>query len=63
MKYQPDVPLNLTHAQRKVLAGVLPALADRLKTGEAASRTISFTLKEAGRSPPSARPQCPKLMA
>ena len=42
----PNIPLNLTHAQRKVLATVLPALADRLKTTEAASRTISFTLKE-----------------
>ena len=42
----PTFPLNLTHAQRKVLASVLPALADRLNLGEAASRTISFTLKE-----------------
>ena len=42
----PTFPLNLTHAQRKVLADVLPALADRLKTTEAASRTIHFTLKE-----------------
>ena len=40
------IPLNLTHAQRKVLAGVVPALADRLKTDEAASRTISSTTKE-----------------
>ena len=40
------VPLNLTYAQRKVLAGVLPVLAVRLKIDEAASRTISFTLKE-----------------
>ena len=46
MKQQPNVPLNLTHAQRTVLTGVLPALADRLKTTETASRTISFTLKE-----------------
>ena len=43
---EPNVPLNLTHAQRKVLAEVLPTLADRLKIDEAASRTISFTLKE-----------------
>jgi hypothetical protein len=46
MKQQPNVPLTLTHAQRKVIATVLPALADRLKIDEAASRTISFTLKE-----------------
>ena len=39
-------PLTLTHAQRKVIATVLPALADRLNLGEAASRTVSFTLKE-----------------
>jgi hypothetical protein len=46
MKQAPNVPLNLTHAQRKVLADVLPALADRLKVNEAASRTIPFTSKE-----------------
>ena len=46
MKQQPNVPLNLTHAQRKVLADVLSALAERLKIDEAASRTIQFTLKE-----------------
>jgi hypothetical protein len=47
MTQQPsNIPLNLTHAQRKVLAGVLPSLADRLKIDEATSRTISFTLKE-----------------
>ncbi len=43
-----DIPLNLTHAQRKVLAAVLPTLADRLKIDEAASRTISFTFQELG---------------
>lgn len=42
----PTFPLNLTHAQRKVLADVLPALVDRLKLDEAASRTIQFTLAE-----------------
>jgi uncharacterized protein YwqG len=46
MTQQPNVPLNLTHAQRKVLAGILPALADRLKTDEPASRTVPFTMKE-----------------
>jgi hypothetical protein len=38
--------LNLTHAQRKVLAEVLPNLAGRLKLDEAASRMTSFTRKE-----------------
>lgn len=47
-KKEPTFAVNLTHAQRKVLADVLPALADRLKTAEAASRTIHFTLKEVG---------------
>lgn len=42
-KGKASVPLNLTHAQRKALADVLPSLADRLKTGAAASRTIRFT--------------------
>ncbi len=46
MKQEPHVPLNLTHAQRKVLAEILPALADRAKTTEAASRTVHFTMKE-----------------
>jgi len=46
MKQQPNISMNLTHAQRKVLANILPALADRLKIDEAASRTISFTSKE-----------------
>jgi hypothetical protein len=42
----PTLPVNLTHAQRKVLANVLSALNDRLKIDEAASRTIQFTLNE-----------------
>jgi hypothetical protein len=46
MQRNQNIPLNLTHAQRKVLAGVLPALAERLKIDEAAFRTISFSLKE-----------------
>ena len=28
MKQHPNVPLHLTHAQRKVLTEILPALAD-----------------------------------
>lgn len=41
-----NVPQNLTYAQRKVSAGILRVLADRLETTEAAPRTISFALKE-----------------
>lgn len=36
----------LTHAQRKVIADLLPKLCDRLKLDEKNSRTISFTPKE-----------------
>lgn len=36
----------LTHAQRKVVAEVLPKFADRLKLDEKNPRTISFTAKE-----------------
>ena len=45
---QPDqrFPVRLTHAQRKVVAGVAPQLADRLKLAERNQRTISFTLAE-----------------
>ena len=39
-------PLNLTHAQRKVIADVLPTLTNRLKIDEAAARRISLTLAE-----------------
>ena len=46
MQQQSNVPLNQTHARGKVLAGVLPTLADRLKIDGAASRTISVMLKE-----------------
>ena len=41
---QHSVPL--TAAQRKVVAGLLPELADRLNLEEQNSRTISFTVKE-----------------
>src|SRR5690606_36545983 len=36
----------LTVAQRKIIAGLSPQLADRLKLDEKNSRTISFTAKE-----------------
>ena len=39
-------PLSLSQSQRKVIATILPSLTNRLKTGEAAARTISFTLAE-----------------
>lgn len=37
---------DLTQAQRKVVADLLPTLTDRLKLDEKNSRTISFTVKE-----------------
>ncbi|MEZ6131157.1 MAG: plasmid pRiA4b ORF-3 family protein [Planctomycetaceae bacterium] len=40
------VNVLLTAAQRKVIADLLPKLADRLKLDEKNSRTISFTAKE-----------------
>jgi hypothetical protein len=46
MEQQPNFPLNLTHARRRLVGELVPALADRLKTDEAASRTIQFTAKE-----------------
>lgn len=46
MTQHPNIPVNLTHAQRKVLADLLPKLADRLKVNEAASKTIHFTVVE-----------------
>lgn len=45
-QHPPAFPLNLTHARRRLLAELLPDLANRLKTDEAASRTIRFTAKE-----------------
>jgi hypothetical protein len=38
--------VRLTAAQRKIIAGFSPKLADRLKLDEKNSRTISFTAKE-----------------
>ena len=38
--------VHLTQAQRKVVADLLPKLADRLKLDEKNPRTISFTSKE-----------------
>lgn len=40
------VNVLLTAAQRKVIADLLPKLADRLKLDEKNSRTIFFTTKE-----------------
>ena len=40
------VPVRLTQAQRKVVAEIAPALADRLKLGERNQRTIPLTLAE-----------------
>ena len=40
------VPVRLTQAQRKVVAEIVPELADRLKLGEKPQRTIRFTLAE-----------------
>ncbi|MHB0960550.1 MAG: plasmid pRiA4b ORF-3 family protein [Pirellulaceae bacterium] len=39
-------PLSLTRARRRLVAELIPDLADRLKTDAAASRTIRFTSKE-----------------
>src|SRR5437868_7015589 len=39
-------PVRLTQAQRKVVAEIAPALADRLKLDERNQRTIEFTLAE-----------------
>lgn len=41
-----SIAVLLTQAQRKVVADLLPKLADRLKLDEKNSRTISFTAKE-----------------
>src|SRR5262245_18991438 len=42
----PHFPVNLTQAQRKVVAEIAPDLADRLKLDERPQRTIRFTLAE-----------------
>jgi hypothetical protein len=39
-------PVRLTQAQRKVVAEIAPALADRLKLDERNQRTIPLTLAE-----------------
>ena len=39
-------PVRLTQAQRKVVAGIVPDLADRLKLDEPDQRTIEFTVAE-----------------
>jgi hypothetical protein len=40
------IPVKLTRAQRKVVAEIVPALADRLKLNERNQRTIEFSLAE-----------------
>ena len=39
-------PLRLTQAQRRVIAEIIPELADRLRLDERNQRTIQFTLAE-----------------
>src|SRR5438132_13292619 len=39
-------PVKLTQAQRKIVAEVVPELADRLKLDESPQRTIQFTTDE-----------------
>ena len=39
-------PVRLTQAQRKVVAEIVPELADRLKLEERNQRSIPFTLAE-----------------
>ena len=46
MTTQQTLAVLLTQAQRKVIADLLPKLADSLKLDEKNSRTISFTTKE-----------------
>jgi hypothetical protein len=43
---QQHIPVRLTQAQRKVVAEIAPALADRLKLDERNQRTIEFSLAE-----------------
>jgi hypothetical protein len=43
---EPQVPVKLTQAQRKVVAQIAPELAKRLKLDEKPQRTIPFTLAE-----------------
>ena len=43
---EPTFNTLFTHAQRKVIADILPKLADRLKLDKKASRTIFFTVNE-----------------
>ena len=40
------VPVRLTQAQRRVIAQIIPGLADRLKLDERNQRAIPFTLAE-----------------
>jgi hypothetical protein len=43
---EPHFPVELTQAQRKVVAEIIPVLADRLKPGERNRQAIPFTLAE-----------------
>jgi hypothetical protein len=43
---EPQVPVKLTQAQRKVVAEIVPGLAERLKLDEKPQRTIPFTPAE-----------------
>jgi hypothetical protein len=43
---EPHFPVRLTQAQRKVVAEIIPLLADRLKPEEQNRQTIQFTLAE-----------------
>jgi predicted RNA methylase len=45
-RLQPTLNVLLTAAQRRVVADLLPTLADRLKLDEKNPRTVSFTAKE-----------------
>ena len=45
-KTEPQFPLRLTEAQRKVVAEINPELADRLKLNERNQRVVSFTRDE-----------------
>jgi hypothetical protein len=45
-RLEPNFPVTLTQAQRKVVAEIIPLLADRLKPEEQNRQTIPLTLDE-----------------
>jgi hypothetical protein len=55
-KPEQHFPVKLTQAQRKVVAEIVPKLADRLKLDEKPQRTIEFTLVELKAIKEKARP-------